>query len=161
MFYFSPLYMFFYYFAFQEVLIACQTSWIFDSLVELRIFFNFLLILVLLGRTRAVFSQGQIFFLTSEAVLFWVLCCTVSLLHSCLWECELFLALSDLGGCFFSFWVFLLPASGSIPTLPLIRRLLNLGISQPLCGSLELSQCSSLFPTLCLLNWRAWASSDS
>ena len=61
MFYFSPLYMFFYYFAFQEVLIACQTSWIFDSLVELRIFFNFLLILVLLGRTRVAFCLRLIF----------------------------------------------------------------------------------------------------
>ena len=85
----------------------------------------------------------------------------MSLLHLHLWECELFLTLGDLRGCFCFFWVFFLPASGSIPTRPLIRRVLSLRISQPLCGSLELSQCSSLFPTLCLLNRKAWASPDS
>ena len=85
----------------------------------------------------------------------------MSLLHLHLWECELFLTLGDLRGCFCFFWVFFWPTSGSIPTPPLIRRMLNLRISQPLCGSLELSQCSSLFPTLCLLNRKAWASPDS
>ena len=42
-------------------MIACKTSWIFGNLVELRIFFNFLFVLALLGRTRVAFCLRLIF----------------------------------------------------------------------------------------------------